>query len=152
MILDQLENWSLYFKRESRIGRAFHFLTREFDPDSPEGRIDIEGDGIFALPQSYQTRPTEQARFEAHRQYIDIQLVLSGAEGMGWAFAGDLKISEEYDRDRDVLFFESPGNFTRLEVFPRSFALFYPSDAHAPGLALPGWEKVKKVVVKIRMS
>jgi len=41
MILDRLENWPLYFDRDSRVARGMEFLAKELDPETTEKRISI---------------------------------------------------------------------------------------------------------------
>lgn len=151
MILDRLENWALYFDQDSRVGRAMQWLSRRFDESSPDGRIDIDGEDIFALVQGYATLDPSECRFESHRRYLDIQYVYGGGEVMGWKPISALDVVEDYDADKDVAFFAVPPHFTTLEVYPGQFALFYPNDGHMPRLKLSGEENVKKVVVKVRV-
>jgi YhcH/YjgK/YiaL family protein len=151
VILDVLENHALYAAPGTRLRRAFEFLHHEWNPSLPDERIEVDGDLVFALPQSYPTRPLEQCRFESHRLYIDIQFVVSGAEGMGWAPVGALDVSEVHDPARDVAFYSLPARYATVPVHAGEFALFFPVDGHMPGLALPGIPGVRKVVMKIRV-
>lgn len=151
MILDTLTNWHLYTDESSPLGRGFRFLQKEFDPNSPDGRIDIEGDRIFALVQGYNTRQPQDCRFEAHRKHIDIQYVYDGAEIMGWAPIGALQVSEPYMDERDVMFFHTPARFSTLEVYKGQFGVFFPGDAHQPSVRLDGYDSVRKVVIKVRV-
>lgn len=152
MILDRLDNWMLYAEPGSRLAAAFHYLMLHFDPDTPDGREDLEGELLYAMIQGYRTRAPRDCRFEAHREYIDIQYVFEGAEGMGWAPVDELDVDEEYDPQGDVGFFRTPVNSTTIAVRPGWFALFHPSDAHAPGIRLPESESVRKVVVKVHID
>ena len=149
MILDLLERAAYYAQPGTRLARAFDFLRNEFDSQSPDGRIDVAGDDIFALVQAYPTRPLGECRFEAHRKYIDIQLVLSGGEGMGWAPVPGLEVTEPYDPVTDAGFFALPSLYTTLQVLPGTFALFRPHDAHMPQLRIPASGTVRKVVMKV---
>ncbi len=151
MILDHLNNWALYFSRDSPVSRGMRWLGREAHPDLPDGRVDIDGERLFALVQTYPTRHPAHCRFEAHRDYLDIQYIVRGAEAIGWFPTHVLDINEPYDEKRDIIFFETPGSYTTLEVFAGGFALFYPGDAHMPGMQMIGHEEVKKVVVKVRL-
>ncbi len=49
------------------------------------GRHDLDGDDLFALVQEYTTRAADECVWEAHRRYIDVQFVVTGAERMGVA-------------------------------------------------------------------
>ena len=151
MILDRIQNWGLYFAKESRIGKAMHFLSREMPPDQPDGRVELDGERMFALIQTYRPRPAEKCRFESHRIYLDIQYILAGAETIGWIPTHELQVEKPYNREKDIAFYHDPERWTSLEVYEGSFAVFYPGDAHQPGVALPDYPKVKKVVVKIQL-
>lgn len=152
MILDRLESWNLYFREGTRIARGFEFLQNEYDPSFPDGRLDIDGDNIFALVQGYDTRPMGQCRFEAHRRYLDIQYIVEGAEIMGWAAREHMIVDEDYDEEKDVEFYEQPLRFTSLEVHRGQFAFFHPGDAHEPGIRLGETNAVRKVVVKVLLE
>ncbi|MCB2156599.1 YhcH/YjgK/YiaL family protein [bacterium] len=149
MIFDVMENGPKYVPAGSRLARAFEFLLNELDPNAPDGRIDVVGDEVFALVQSYPPKPEADCRFEAHRKYIDIQVVLGGAEAMGWAPAEGLKVETPYDAETDVGFFQKPEAYTLLNGLPQMFALFYPHDAHMPQVRIPQSEIVRKVVMKV---
>lgn len=151
MIIDHLKNAHLYAQPGTRLHAAFEFLRR-FDPATPDGRVDVDGDNVFALVQGYDTRPMGKCKFEAHRKYIDIQYVHDGGEIMGWRPAGDLEIANDYDEEKDVMFFEQPQAFTPCEVTAGLFTVFFPDDAHEPGIRLMGHAHVKKVVMKIRIA
>lgn len=151
MILDRIQNWPLYFEKGSRVGRGMQFLVNEFDPDAPDGRVDIDGNNVFALIQGYSTRAIDDCRFEAHRVYLDIQYVFQGAEIIGWTPTNQLTVSQEYDEEKDLMFFHPPEFYTSLEIFPETFALFYPGDAHMPGIQQNSHNDVRKVVVKVRL-
>ena len=49
----------------------------------------MEGDRIFALVQRYTTKPRTEGRWEAHRRHIDLQLVVRGAERIGYVSIDD---------------------------------------------------------------
>ncbi len=152
MILDSLANWGRYFARDSRGAAAFRFLERDFDPATTQERIAVEGDDVFLLPQTCTLKDPAEARLEAHRVYFDIQLVLLGAEAMGWSPAATLEEEAPYDPQQDVVFFKPVEPLSRLIVPAGYFAVFYPEDAHAPCLRVPGGgTESRKVVAKVRL-
>lgn len=150
MIIDKLENFE-HYHFGAAWQKAFAFL-KSLSPDSQERRYLIEGEDIFALVMSYETFAPESALFEAHRDYVDIQTVISGGEGFECAFKSDLTIETPYDAAVEAEFYKrtSPGQ-TRVNVFPGTFVMLYPHDAHMPGLMIGDEARlVKKVVVKIK--
>ena len=146
MILDTLENSARYESLNSRFAKALAYL-RTVDGTQPLGRFDLDGDHCFALVQTYETKLMEKAKFEAHRKYIDVQYIVSGIEKMGYAPIDHLQVVTPYDETKDAEMLKGTGDF--LTAQPGMFLVFFPHDAHMPGLAADQPMKVKKVVVKI---
>jgi len=150
MIIDKLENWKYYhFGPAWKL--AFDFLT-SLTPESEERMYSIQGNDIFAYVMSYQTKEPELATLEAHQKYVDIQGVLIGSEGFEWFTKKGLEVNVPYNESKDVEFFRRswPGA-ARVDIFPDTFVMFYPQDAHMPALVVDGKsEFIKKVVVKIK--
>ena len=57
------------------------------------------------------------------------------------------KISQPYNEKNDITFFEDEAT-TFIKVSPGEFAIFFPEDGHAPGIAEG---KFRKVIVKVRI-
>jgi YhcH/YjgK/YiaL family protein len=148
MIIDKLKNSSIYESSEA-FRAAFNFL-KTLSPDSEEKRYELKN-GIYAVIESYKTKPETKGRLEAHRKFIDIQMVLTGKEKIGWQNIKDLTIETPYDDKKDILFFtpSSPvASFT--EIKNSTFMLLFPEDAHMPQIQIDKKaEIVKKAVVKI---
>ena len=124
---------------------------RAFDPATPDGRHEIDGDDVFALVSTYDTGPATEKRFETHRAYIDLQYVASGAERILHAPAGGLEIETPYDAAKDIAFHAEPRASSSLLLRAGDLAVFHPSDAHKPGCMAGGRDAVRKVVVKVRL-
>jgi YhcH/YjgK/YiaL family protein len=149
MIYDTLEHMEKYFQKESQIHKALCY-AQSFDTSKPDGRYEIEGDSLYALVSSYATFPDEERRFEAHRKYIDVQVLLEGEEKIETSFASDLKPLEEYFEPKDIIFLQPPPDFASLVMRPGYFAVFFPHDIHRPNCNLHGKSRVRKIVLKVR--
>ena len=69
-----------YFKNSGRWNKAFAFL-RDNDLEKLElKRYDLDGNNLYVTISEYNTKNPEDAKFEAHKKYIDIQYVISGSE------------------------------------------------------------------------
>lgn len=148
MIFDTLDQHARYELPHS-LHRAFKYLL-ENDLDAlPLGRIEIDGDNLYALVQEYTTKPVEQGKWEAHRKYIDVQYVTHGQERMGFANLQAMSLGE-YLLEKDFQALTGKGN-GHVDVFAGSFALFFPQDGHMPGLCVDTPEPVRKVVLKVRI-
>jgi biofilm protein TabA len=132
--------------------RAFEYLVRTDLATLPLGRTDIKGDDMFVMVSEADTRALEQVRFEAHRRYIDIQLVVRGQERIGVAPAASLSTVEPYDAAKDVEFFAVPPESATLPLRAGDFAVFTPADAHRPSLHLDGPHVSRKVVLKVSVA
>ena len=81
-------------------------------------------------------------------------MVLIGIEGFEWFPKSGLEVDVPYNQFKDVEFFKrsSPGA-ARINLLPNTFVMFYPQDAHMPGLNIDGEAGfIKKVVVKVRAN
>lgn len=149
MILDKLENASLYAGISENLKKGFEFL-RNTDLSTLEiGKYEIEGTAVFALVSEYDSKKPQDCRLEAHQTYADIQYIVSGREAIGYAFLNNQDILVPYSTEKDIVFFT--GDTTALTLESGMFAVFFPQDAHRPCMQIDGPEKVKKVVVKVKM-
>ncbi len=149
MILDLLAHASRYTTLLPGLSDAFAFVQRPDVGQLPDGRYPIDGERVFALVQTYETKPVTDGFPEAHRRYADVQVVIAGTEWFGYAPLTDQPIHIPYDADRDILFVRSETSLYRL--VPGAFALFFPHDAHLPSRTLTTPERVRKIVIKIQM-
>lgn len=109
-------------------------------------------DGVFAIEQVYQTKPRPEGFFESHRKYIDVQVVVAGAELMEVEDISRLTVSQAYDAERDFLKYADTATASRLVVRAGDVAIFYPADGHMPTLQLGRSELVRKTVVKVAVE
>ena len=151
MISDTLEQCRRYTSLSPRFAAAFEFLEK-LPADQPIGRYDIDGDNCFAMVQAYTTKPLDQAKFETHRQYIDIQFIQAGRETMLWSpLAALTQVTEAYSAEKDVIFYATPPQRTPIDLGAGQFVIFFPTDGHAGGLECYGQSEVRKVVIKVRV-
>jgi YhcH/YjgK/YiaL family protein len=148
MILDSLPNARLYHRLHPGLARAFAWLEGS-GPSATDGTHEI-GDGVRAIVQGYETAPDQSKKWETHRRNLDLQVVLEGSELVGWAPVAGLSSRVPYDETKDAEFYHPPAvPGARFQLARGLFAIFFPDDAHQPGVqeALPA--KVRKVVFKI---
>jgi biofilm protein TabA len=148
MVTDRLANVALYRALGPRIAAALDYVTSTDFTKMPDGRHDIDGDHLFALVQRYPSKPLTEGRWEAHRKYIDLQLVVSGTEQIGYVSIDQLT-AEPYDAERDLTWLSgTAGQWITLPA--GHFMLLWPGDAHMPQIQVGSASDVLKVVVKIQ--
>ena len=145
MIIDTLNNSDKYTTIHKEFKTVFDYLKTHNLAELECGRHEIKGKEVFFNLQEYETKPVQ--KLEAHRKYIDIQLVVSGEEYMGYTNIDKTSIQEEYDEEKDVMFLN--GSVDKLKADNKTFLIFFPEDAHMPALCVNGTQKVKKAIFKI---
>ena len=154
MIITPLEHLARQLALNPKFERALDFLQREGWRGQPDGRIEIDGERVYALLQSYETkRVTDAVDYEGHYQYTDIQQVIEGQEIIFWTAAAWLTPTIPYEHARDIWFSRaSTKDATRLVLTRACLAVFFPEDAHATRLALDQPTSVKKVIIKVAVA
>lgn len=151
MISDNLKNASFYIQLGPDWKKAFDFLEQCKKVLPEKGRYEIDGSQVFALVQQYETTPPENGRWEAHKNYVDIQCVLSGREKIGYAPAGYGLNPAAYNPEKDCGFFGDTRESVMLPLEEGQFAIFMPGEIHKPHCFFGEISPVNKVVIKIRI-
>ena len=145
MIFDKIENLKQYNTVSDKV---IDFILT-LDENTPEGHYEID-EKSFVNVDCYETKTHDKCFPEAHKKYIDIQIILSGKERLDFENIKKLTIKDEYNSQRDVMFFDIPQNINTVYLEQGSFVILYPQDAHRPQMtASDTCQKVKKAVVKI---
>ncbi len=149
MIFSSLSQSDRYAALHPLFPRAFDYIRNTDLHALAPGRYNIVGDDLIAIVEQVPARTREMARPEAHRRYIDIQLVLQGDEQMGWKPLADcLNPVSEHSMEKDIRFFhDAPASW--VAVPPDHFCIFFPEDAHAP---LVGSGTIRKVIFKVAVT
>ena len=144
MVVDRLENLEKYASLNHLFAKAMEYL-KTTDLNAQElGKVKLQGDDLVVNFSQTKPKTKEEAKLETHNQFIDIQIPLSGVEVMGYTAREDLP-EADYDADKDISFYPGLAE-SYIPVKPGMFAIFFPQDAHAPGVSPDG---VKKVIVKV---
>ena len=136
-----------YIKTHERFPKAFEALKALAASAPEDGRYEIDGDNIYALVQTYNPKLVENASFETHQKYIDIQYILEGGELMGHESEEKLEVKTEYKPD--VQKFYVKGDYDIIKLYAGELAIFFENEPHAPGITLGTDGQVRKIVVKV---
>lgn len=133
-----------------KIIKAIEFIKNTNFNTLKDGRIELT-DGIWANLQTYQTK--EDALFEAHRKYIDIQFIIAGHEKIGVGEYNKCKSNIPYSEEQDIEFLDAPAGFEYIEMNTGDFLILYPDDAHKPSISIGDKPThVRKLVVKVPVN
>lgn len=146
MIFDAIANAGRYNALHPLFRDAFEFVRKTDLFVLPAGRYAILDERLFVISERAAGRSHADAKLECHRRYIDIQLVLSGTDEMGWRALDECcDPVSDYSEERDIRFFNDAPS-TWVKTPPGAFCIFFPEDAHAP-LVSDG--PIHKVIFKI---
>ncbi len=149
MILDSLASLPKYVQMHPHFAKVLEFIRRVNLDMLPPGRHEIDGDAIYVSVVETDLRKRNDARLEAHRRYIDVQVVLDGTETMGWTpLAVCSRVNKPYAEPADIEFYEDEAS-AWIPVRSGQMAIFFPQDAHAP---LVGDGRVRKLIFKVKVD
>ncbi len=146
MIYDTAAHIDAYRGIHPRVWRGLELLRGTDFSKQPDGTYEVEGKELFYFLQSYESRPANDTP-EAHRRYADIMMMLAGRELVGVAPLEQVEDTGERP-EGDIRFYR--GRTVPILLEGDRFAVFFPGDAHAPGIAAEGTpEPCRKCVVKV---
>ena len=152
MIFSSLSNCHRYLGLVPGLDKAFKYLQKVAASPPEDGRYEIEGERIFAIVATYRTAPRIEKILEGHYNYLDVQYVASGGpEEIHYTAAENASIAEDYDPSTDVVKYDPQCAESVLVLHPGDLALFWPEDAHMPGVVHQEPREVKKIVVKVKL-
>lgn len=148
MIVDSLESFEKYCDIEDGFQKVYSFIKSHKLTELEEGEYEIDGRRVYCTVWSGELKSPEEAKLEVHDSYIDIQLLLEGAETIGHKDRRKCNATDvEYDEVKDIAFFEEdPDNY--IVLGPGNMAILFPADAHAP---LLGSGRCRKIVFKVKI-
>jgi YhcH/YjgK/YiaL family protein len=149
MILDKIENADLYTAISENLKKGFDFLKSTDLLNLEVGKYEIAGKEVFAMISEYESKAHQDCRPEAHQAYADIQYIISGREAIGYAPLNGQTATTEFNSEKDIIFYS--GETVPLNLEAGMFAVFFPQDVHRPCMQINGPEKVKKLVIKVKI-
>lgn len=149
MIFDKLEYAKNYYSIPE-LTQAMKLLNETDFSSLKDGRYEINED-LYYMITTYNTKPLEECKLESHKQYIDIQYALWGDEKVIYDSLLNKKPNEAYP-EKDLYFYKMTDNPLYLSLPEKYFLVLYPNELHAPGLKFSRSNKVKKVVIKVRIK
>jgi len=144
MIVDSLSHIRDYESLLPSIGAGMDFV--EAHPELAVGRYEF--DGGYLMVQEGVTTALSEGTFEAHRRYIDVQIILAGSEEVAWAERDSLDVTVAYDDAKDAERLDGPRDHAIL-VSEGMFWAAFPHDAHRPCAHTSEARSYRKIVMKL---
>lgn len=138
-----------YNYSEKKFRLAFEFLKRKDLADLEPGKYQI-GEGVYANVLHYNSKAWEDAKWEAHDRYFDIQYIVKGREYMGLCERALLtEFLTPYNSEKDVIHFKDPADYGKVVLNAGDFIVLAPEDGHKPSVSVRESLPNIKVVVKV---
>lgn len=149
MITGNVHHLELVPYLPAKLREAIEYVKQNITADTPLGKHDIEGNSVFVLISNDSTDLLEKRRAEYHAKYLDIQIVLSGVEGMTFSNLPAGKPDIDWLADKDIAFLPEGEQEKTVVLSEGDFVVFYPGEVHKPLCAVGAPAQVRKVVVKL---
>ena len=130
------------------IKKCLRFLMHNGKSAIPNGKYAVDENGIILIVTEYMTHPIENSKWEAHKEYADLQVVLEGEDYIDISDLDTMEIGD-YHAKEDYLECKGEAMHT-LRLNKNVCVLLLPEDAHIPGISInDNPAAVKKAVFKI---
>jgi YhcH/YjgK/YiaL family protein len=144
--------YAQYHKHKDWWDKAMAFLNRKDLASLAPGTYPIVGKDVYASITEYVPKDMDNSQWESHKQYADIQAVITGKEKIGKTAVSGLTVTEAYDAKQDIAHYQGPGDY--YTATPGTFFIFFPGEAHRPSLKTDpaDTQQVKKLVIKMHVT
>lgn len=150
MVFGNIRDRKDYAWLEDVVGKCFDYANTHDLLSFEKGSHTIDGDDLFVNIVEYETTNAADRFWEAHRQYLDLHLMLRGPEQIDVNFIDNMEQKEFVEKD-DFLPLEGEPN-SRVVLNAGDFLLCYPADAHRTAVKAGEPTTIKKAIFKIKIK
>ncbi len=144
MIVDKLANLAFYKPMIRNLDKGIEAVRKQEKMEV--GRYEFDG-GYFMI-QKGMTQPMEEGTFEAHKKYVDIQILMEGSEEVAWAELSDLKEETAYNEEKDAARYTGEASHI-FHVTAGMCYVAFPHDGHKPVRHIKEQQSYTKIVMKL---
>lgn len=151
MIYDKIDNIDIYagVSDDSCLGLEW---LRNVNSEVENSVYEINP-SVKTIVSEYTTKEYNENGYEAHRDYIDIQFLISGEEKICCLPLEYLEEIKPYNEEIDAAFYEdATAKPQELMIGNGYFTILYSQDGHMPQMCVKEPIVVKKVVVKVKLE
>ena len=150
MVFGNIENLKEYPFLEEQIKECFTYANANDLLTYEKGSHEIDGSRLFVNIVEYTTTTAENRFWEAHKNYLDVHLMLRGKEQIDLNFIQNMEIKEFVEKD-DFLPMEGEKN-SSVVLENGDFLICYPSDGHRTAVAVDEPQTIKKAIFKVKIA
>lgn len=147
MIFGNINHLEEFGFLEESVKRCFAYLKSHDLLSCEKGTYKIDGDKLFVNVVEYTTMEAENRFWEAHRDYLDVHVMLKGQEQIDINFIQNMELKEYVKKD-DFLPMEGKKNGS-VVLREGDFLVCYPSDGHRTAVKVEEAETIKKAIFKV---
>ena len=148
MIIDTIQNADKYFKLHPTFAKAFEYIRSLDLPNLEVSKFEIDGRDLHGFVSLKDGAKRADAKFESHKNYIDIQVCPAGTEEYGWKPLEKCGPSKDgYIAEKDSFYYNETADIN-FSIEAGQFAIFFPDDVHSAGVAEG---LLKKLVLKVKI-
>lgn len=145
MIVDNIDNIMFYHSMVRHLAAGMAAV------EALGGNLEVgryEFDGGYFMVQKGSTRPMTEGTFEAHRKYVDVQIIVEGSEEIAWADLRNLHTEIPYDQEKDAE--RLSGSLEHvMKMSAGMFYMAFPHDGHKPVSHTKEQQSYTKIVMKL---
>ena len=149
MICDKISNLSRY-TYVPHVQKVIDYLSSTDLLSVENGKYDLGDDCSVKVMEYLTHEEPEDILFEAHREFLDVQIIVKGEELF---LTQAIELGEEavpYNKGKDVEFFRV-GYYNSLALNDENFVVLFPNDLHIGNMNADGETAVKKLVFKLKI-
>ncbi|MCC4085369.1 YhcH/YjgK/YiaL family protein [Enterococcus faecalis] len=147
MIITERSDFRKYASINPYFSKVCDFLENTDLKNLEDGKIDIDGDNVFANCMTYVADGIQGQQFETHKKYLDIHLVILNTEAMAVSSLSNSKLKVEFDAQKDIGFYDS-NEYQMVILTESNLLVTFEEDLHQPKVRINDYP-VKKLVIKV---
>lgn len=149
MILDNIAHRSSY-RQMTDLTQVLEYMAEQNVQTMPEVAVQLREGEVFVNPAQFTSKPIEECRFEAHRNFADVHYILEGSETIIVADIAKTTETTPYNKLQDIGFATCTEGVV-CTLYPGDFLVCFPQDAHRVGIMQNAPMPVKKLIGKIKV-
>lgn len=149
MIFGNVKHLEQVWFLEDSVKECFAFANNHDLLSYEKGSHPIDGEKLFVNVAEYTTTEAEKRFWEAHKQYLDVHVMLKGEEQIDVNFLWNMSLQEYVEKD-DFLPMNGDKNASVI-LRPGDFLVCYPNDGHRTSVLVQKPEAIKKAIFKVQI-